>query len=681
MTIMNNAGFSLPAVLALGLVAGAAQVAAQESAPMTQPQTQWPTNGGDYFNRRFSPLTEIDKDNVTDLRAEWHIHLGGSGAGFRNSGEAQAIVVDGVAYLSTGDSDIFAIAIDDAEILWQYRANLLEENVTQCCGWVSRGVAVGEGKVFHGNLDNRVVALDQQSGEVIWEVQSEVPGLGYSITHAPLYHDGLVYIGYAGGEMGIRGRLRAFDASDGSVVWTFFTVPDPGDFGSDTWPADSDVFQRGGAAIWHTPAIDPELGMLYFSTSNAAPGSQGWLRPGDNLFSVSILALDYRTGEYRWHFQQVHHDIWDYDASNPVILYDAEYDGEPRKALVQAGKTGWLYILDRETGEPLIGIEERPVPQEPRMATAATQPYPIGDAFVPQSREIAPEGYPLVNNARIFTPFYDERVVISPGFVGGANWPPSAMDPRSKTMYICAADRPVAILAGLDGGLAPPVFPFPDMGIVAAMDLHTNRLVWQWHWNELCWSGVTATASGLLFVGRNDGRLTALDADDGMKLWEFQTDAGLNAPVSVFEHEGTQYVITYAAGNLLGGTEHGDSVWLFSLNGTIDSLPIAPPPSFIPVEPSEDEQVVATPVALAPAAGMADLDRGRVAYRSLCAACHGESGAGGHGGGSDLTMLSDPASIVAAIITGGERMPPLAAAFTPESLRDVTAYVTDVLAD
>lgn len=653
--------------------------AAQSNEQLTQLPTEWPTNGGDIYNRRFSPLTEINVDNVTNLKGEWRIHLGGSGAGYRNSGEAQAIAKDGVIYISTGDSDIFAISVETGEIIWQYRAELQDENVTQCCGWVSRGVAIGEGKVFHGHLDNRVVALDQETGEVIWEVQSELTGIGYSITHAPLYYDGLVFVGYAGGEMGVRGRIRALDASDGSEVWMFNTVPGPNDFGGDTWPQDSDIFQRGGANVWHTPALDPELGMLYFSTSNAAPTGEGWLRPGDNLFAASILALDYKTGEYRWHFQEVHHDIWDYDAPNPVILYDAEYNGEMRKALVQAGKTGWLYILDRITGEPLLGIEERPVPQEPRVATAATQPYPVGDAFVPQKLDIAPEGFKLVNNAAIFTPFYDEPTIFTPGFVGGANWPPSAINPNNNSMYICAADRPVVTRATIDGVQPLPHFPKPDMGVIAAMDLTTNRIIWRQHINELCWSGATATAGGLLFVGRNDGRLTALDQRDGTKLWEFQTGAGLNAPVTVFEYEGTQYVVAYSAGNLLGGTEHGDSIWLFSLNGSMDTLPLAPPKPFLKPPPT-DEELAARQRVVEPAMGAPDLDNGGKTYRSICSACHGETGTGGHGGGADLSLIQDAERIINAVNYGGDKMPAIGAAFTPESLRDVVAYIIEELA-
>src|SRR4029077_15213223 len=174
--------------------------------------------------------------------------------------------------------------------------------------------------------------------------------------------EGLVITGFAGADLRVRGRVKAFDARTGDLVWTFYTVPGPGEVGHDTWPKNTDAWQHGGAAVWHTPAVDPALGLLYFSTGNAGVDYNGAERRGDNLFSASIVALEAKTGKYRWHFQEVHHDIWDYDAPNPVVLFDIDMKGTSRKALAQAGKTGWVYILDRETGKPLVGIAERAVP-------------------------------------------------------------------------------------------------------------------------------------------------------------------------------------------------------------------------------------------------------------------------------------------------------------------------------
>ena len=544
------------------------------------PTTGWLTNGGDWFNRRYSPLTQINRDTVAGLKGVWRTRLNGSGVGVKYSGEAQPLVHEGVIYVVTGADDVFAISVDSGEILWTYTANLDQSVGVVCCGWTSRGLGLGDGKVYVGQLDGKLVALDQRTGAVLWSVQAERWQDGFSITGAPLYYDGLVITGFAGAEFGIRGRVKAFDAQRGSLVWTFYTVPGPGEVGHETWPRDNDVWRKGGASVWHTPAVDPELGLLYFSTGNPGPDFNGAVRAGDNLFSASIVAVDVKTGKYRWHFQQVHHDIWDYDAPSPVVLFDIEVGGRMRKALAQPSKTGWVYILDRVSGRPLVGIEERPVPQEPRQATARTQPYPVGDAFVPQSIAIPPEGFRLANQGRIFTPFWTEPIAAKPGQGGGANWPPSSYDPRTGYLYVCASDRTGVFKGGdIDQTAAPTgeryiggafgTVPFGVTGVFAALDMRTNKLVWQQQWPERCYSGSVATAGGLVFVGRGDGRLTALDSSSGALLWAFQTGAGVNAPASVFEHRGRQYVLVLSAGNLFAAASRGDSVWLFSLQGQL----------------------------------------------------------------------------------------------------------------
>jgi alcohol dehydrogenase (cytochrome c) len=645
--------------------------------PWTQfPTTQWPTNGGDYFNRRYSPLEQINRDNVAELRGVWRAHLDGSGIGPQYSGEAQPLVVDDVIYVVTGADDVFALSVETGEILWSYEANLDPANDAVCCGWTSRGVGHGEGRIYVGQLDGRLVALDAATGEVVWSIQAQRWQEGYTITSAPLYYDGLVITGFAGGERGIRGRVKAYDAATGELEWTFYTVPGPGEFGHETWSQDNDLWMDGGAPVWQTPAVDPELGLIYFSTGNPGPDYNGSLRAGDNLFSVSIVAIDARTGEYEWHFQQVHHDIWDYDSPSPVVLFDIELNGASRKALAQASKTGWVYILDRINGEPLIGIEERPVPQEPRQATAATQPYPVGDAFVPQSIPIPPEGIELVNEGRIFTPFWTgEPALIKPGPPGGANWPPTAYDPDTGYLFVCAADRPWAYIAEeidderppegetwLGGGIGG--FFGRSFGIVAAVDLHTNTLAWQQHWPDVCNSGSLATAGDLVFIGRNDGRLMALDSHTGLPLWEFQTGAGMNAPATTFDYNGVQYVVALSAGNLFSGSVRGDSVWLFALDGTIDQVEpgvaVAPPPP--PPPPPE-------PVA--------DLRNGASVYQSICAFCHGDDGRGGTGGGSSLRNVTTAEDIVTMVVEGRNMMPSLAGALSEDQIRDVAAYIVD----
>ncbi|MEJ0099399.1 MAG: PQQ-binding-like beta-propeller repeat protein [Pseudomonadota bacterium] len=675
----------LPAFAALGLTllcARTAQVAEPGDVFSSQslaalPRTGWLTNGGNLFNQRYSPLDSINRGNVAQLKGVWRTHLNGSGLGPQYSGEAQPLVHDGRIYLATGASDVFALDEVSGAILWQYSSGLDPKVSTVCCGWTNRGVALGDGKVFFGALDGRLIALDMLTGKQAWSVQAERWQDGLSLTSAPLFLDGVVITGFSGAEYGVRGRVKAFDAKTGKLLWTFFTVPGPGEIGHETWPKDSNAWQRGGGSVWQTPAADRELGLVYFSTGNASPDFNGAVRAGDNLFTSSIVAVEAKTGKYRWHFQQVHHDLWDYDAPNPVILFDARIDGRVRKGLVEVGKTGWAYILDRETGKPLLGIDERAVMQEPRQATSATQPFPRGDAIVAHEVDIPPEGYALVNGGRIFTPFFgNEGLIASPSLYGGANWPPSAYDPARQRLFVCASDVPGNFIGGGDN-TTPEVgkeylsgkvgfAPLPRTGILASVDVTTNRLVWRQRWMDQCYSGVVATGGGLLFVGRNDGRLTALDSDSGKKLWEFQTGAGMNSTVSVFERDGKQYVVAYSAGNLLGGTTKGDSVWLFALDG---KLP-----------PAQERDTQAAPVAATAATTAVANSLGNAGadiYRQACLPCHGPDGKGGHGGGAPLDKARDLASVMLTIRDGRKNMPPFGAALTAPQIQAVGAFVVE----
>ena len=552
------------------------------------PTDSWPKSGGNLFNQNYSPLTQINRQNIGGLKAVWRARLDGSGAAAKYSGEAQPIMHDGVVFIVTGADDVFAIRVKTGEALWKYQPHLDEKISTVCCGWTSRGLTVGEGKIYVGQLDGRLVALDEKSGKVVWSIQAERWQEGYTITAAPLFYDGRVIVGFAGGENGTRGRVKSYDAENGNLMWTFYTIPGPGEIGHETWPQDNDAWKHGGATIWQTPAVDPELGLIYFTTGNPGPDFNGRVRKGDNLFSVSVLAVDAKTGKYRWHFQQVHHDIWDYDSPNPVILFDVKVNGRVRKAVAEASKTGWVYILDRTNGKPLLGIDEKPVPQEPRQLTAATQPFPRGDAFVPHSIDIAPENFPLVNQGRIFTPFWTDGVVAKPAPRGGANWPASSYDPVSNYFFVCGTDSVNLFKGGEDDQKIPEEgaggrylggafagAPIPATGIFAALDMKTNKLVWRQQWKDNCYSGSVTTGGGLVFVGRNDGRLTALDSSNGKMLWEFQTGAGMNAPAAVFQYEGEEYVVAYSAGNLFAGSARGDSVWLFSLKGTMEQAAAA----------------------------------------------------------------------------------------------------------
>jgi alcohol dehydrogenase (cytochrome c) len=656
------------------------------------PAAMWATNGGNLLNQRYSPLTQINRENVGELKAHWRAALDGSGEGPRHSAQAQTLFYEGALYTVTGQNDVFAIDVETGEDLWTYRANMDPEVPNLCCGWVSRGLGMGDGKIYLGRIDAKLIALDQTTGEVVWEIQAEDPAAGYSITGAPLYYDGMVITGFAGGEYGIRGHVDAYDADTGELVWRFYTIPGPGEFGHDTWPQDNDAWKYGGAPVWQTPAIDPELGLLIFTTGNPGPDLSGHSRAGDNLFSTSFVALDVKTGEYRWHFQQVHHDIWDYDAPAPVILFDAMIDGELRKGAAEIGKSGYLFILDRTNGEPLIGIPEVPVPQEPSQATSPTQPIPIGDDIVPHTIDIAPEGWTLPYGGMTYTPFGEEAALWKPS--SGTNHYPSSYDPDSHLMFICANDSigggsqrqdPVEVTPGeqyISGQFARA--GVPGRGIYAAVDLRTNRLAWRQQWADRCSSPSAATAGGLVFLGRGDGRMTAINSSDGAMLWEFQTDAAINAPPAVFEWEGVQYVAVLAGGNAPEGVESdgADGVWLFSLEGTMEPLERTGARPGGPGGPAPQAAVV-TPAALAAPDRTPDLDSGKLIFTTGCMACHGEDGQGGHMDmvGAPLTKALSIPDIMTTASTGRNEMPSFAAVYTPEQLHDVAAYIADMVKD
>jgi quinohemoprotein ethanol dehydrogenase len=643
----------------------------------------WPVNGGSTKNQRYSILDQINRNNVSQLKGVWRHRLDGSGADTKNSGEAEPIFADGKLYIVTGDNDVFAIEVASGERLWTYNAELPEDlGKSICCGWTNRGLSMNAKSIFVGQLDARLVAINKDDGSVRWSIQAAPWQDGYSITSAPLYYDGMVITGFAGAEYGIRGMVKAFDADTGEELWNFYTVPGPGEFGHETWPADNDAWRFGGGSVWQTPAADPELGLVYFSTGNPGPDFDGSNRAGDNLFTASVVALDIKSGEYRWHFQQVHHDIWDYDAPNPVILFDMEYEGQLRHALAQASKTGWVYILDRQTGTPIIGIEERPVPQEQSQQTATTQPYPVGDSFVPQEIDIPPEGAYVLNKGRIFTAFgINKPSLISPSIAGGANWPPSAYDPIRNQMFICAADTGMTLAqessevledyngelytGGGFGGLSKT-----QTGVITAMDMATNTKVWQWRWGDTCYSGFVATAGDLLFVGRNDGRLTALDTETGRQLWEFQTGAGMNSTISTFTMNGKQYVAAYSAGNLFAGSAKGDSLWLFSLDGDIEQT--TPGDSQLQLGTMSADEIVM-------AEGVANLVAGETLFKSTCMPCHGEDGMGGHNNGMPLNNVQDLEQAVTVITQGRNAMPAFRGALTPEQMRDVSTYIIEEL--
>jgi alcohol dehydrogenase (cytochrome c) len=611
---------------------------------------EWLTNGGDWSNSRYSTLTQINRNNVKNLKGAWVTHLG-SGLGTKYSLEGTPIVKDGVMYIASGNDDVFALDAKSGALIWEHRSHIDQNINTVCCGWDNRGVAIGDGKVFLGYLDGNVVAIDMKTGQELWKTQIGRWQDGYTITSAPIYHNGVVYTGISGGDRSARGFLAALDAKTGKEKWRFWTVPSPGEFGSDTWPKPDDpdpkranAMKVGGASIWQTPAIDPDLGLIYFSTGNPGPeaGGMGRDRPGDNLFSSSIVAVNLE-GKYVWHFQQVHHDLWDFDCTSPVILFDQMYEGKLRKGIAEACKTGWIYILDRIDGKPLIGIDEKPVEVDERVASSPTQPHPRGDAVMPQCPQALA---PWVTKC-VFGVIYDQPILMSPGGNGGPNWAPMAYSPRTGMFYVTAADRPQSrILRGTGKTVGPPIGAKYG-GTLTAVDSRTNKIAWQKRvpYSIGQGSGALATASDLVFHGEPDGKFQAYDAKTGEPLWEWQTGAGADAPAITYEIDGTQYIAIASGGVSIQTTSsNSDMIWVFSLKGSPgDRLkPFAAP------QPPENIVGFSGPVARANAVKIDDYTFGpsRITVTAGTKVTFINSGATSHnatspeGGGWDTGLLA-----------------------------------------
>ena len=541
----------------------------------------WPLAGGDWTSSRYSTLTDISTETVDRLSGAWVTRLEGGA-----SSRATPVVKDGVIYLTAG-ANVFAIDGRTGETVWRWQPDSAEAGMVP--SW--QGVGLGEDLVFVGLRSAQVAALRQDTGELVWvESVGSIPQqAGEQVTTAPIHAVGKVFVGVANGDSGGQGRVVALDAATGEIAWTFFVVPHPGEFGHDTWPQDSDIWQVGGGGVWLVGTVDPDLGMVYFATGNPVPMFGGEVRAGDNLFTAAVLALDMETGERRWHYQVVRHDIWDADIATPMLLYEVEVDGRPRKALAAMRADGILFLFDRETGEPLIPIEERPVPQDARLRTAATQPFPVGaERIIPDCsfwRDKVPPPFEL--SCSFFTPpSVDQQTVVALG----APIPMVRVTPMSfspQTGYIYAQGRGHVgrakrfedpwISDNRPGGYLRLGLP-ESSGVLAAVDPRTNTVAWKQEipGGRLGTSGPLSTAGGLVFWGSADGQVDAYDARTGARVWAFQTTpAGVRmrpGPASTYAVDGTQYV----------AIPMGGEFWAFALDGTV-------PPRDVPAsEPLSD---------------------------------------------------------------------------------------------
>ncbi len=531
------------------------------------------TNGG-YAQTRYYPGSQINTGNVKKLKPAFVFQTE-----VVESMETAPIVVDGVMYVTTSYDHVYALDAVSGKELWHYKQKL-GPIATYCCGPNNRGVAISGGALFLGTLDAKLVSLDAKTGKVLWETQIADPEKGYSETMAPTVVDGKVLIGTNGGEYGIRGFVKAYSAADGTLLWTFYTIPEQGSEG--VWatkdatgrnlhrdiaaekaalamaemaapataekPASAtvdkpavpkDFYKTLGGGVWMNPSVDLKTRTIYFVVGNPSPDLYGAIRPGDNLYTDSMVAVDLDKGTYKWHSQYVPHDVWDLDAVSNTMLIDVKNkSGKMVPAVIHGGKTGHVYIHDRKTGA-LIRFSQAMIPQE-NMWVLPT-----------------PEG------ARML-----------PGANGGVEWSPMAFSPKTRLVYALNLHQPMTYhveAAAYPGGklwLGGAFKTIPtekQWGRVAAVSVDTGKIAWKHDTEQPLIGGGLVTAGGLFFFGEGNGNFDALDAKTGKKLWSFNCGAGANAMPVSYMVKGKQYVAMGCGGNTQLDFKRGNSVFVFAL--------------------------------------------------------------------------------------------------------------------
>ena len=551
-----GAGCLLAAALGLLIADGlAAQVPFARLREAADEAHNWLTYSGGYFSQRYSELDQIAPENVGDLELQWVYQTPVFGPW-----QATPIVVDGVMYVSQRPNDIVALDARTGRVFWVYNYPTPSDH-RACCGSNNRGVAVLGDRVFMGTLDAHVVAIDASTGTELWDVEVADKHLAYSLTLAPLAVKDKVIVGTAGGDRGIRGFIAAFDAATGEEAWRFHTIPGPGEPGHETWgpcppnPAtycDPVAWQHGGAAAWLTGSYDPELDLIYWGTGNPGPDFNREQRPGDNLYSNSVVALDAETGRLRWHFQFTPNDPYDYDSVQIPVLADIERGGTQFKVVLWANRNGFYYVLDRATGRFLTGL-----------------PF----VTVNWAEGLDDSGRPVETPQPPGAPTY-------PGIQGGTNWYSPAYSPRTELFYIPAWEDYASVfdgapqeyepgesfIGGVPGSFGPvrdaptvpgltrgPINTWTDAagrGAVLAVDALTGEERWKFEMTDVISSGILTTASNLLFTGARSGYFQALDAATGDLLWKANLGGQLvNGPMT-YEVDGEQYVAVIS-GNAL----------------------------------------------------------------------------------------------------------------------------------
>ncbi|MEZ5931951.1 MAG: PQQ-binding-like beta-propeller repeat protein [Alphaproteobacteria bacterium] len=506
---------------------------------------------GNYQQTRFYPSSQINTANVGDLRPAWIFQTE-----VVDSMETTPIVVDGIMYATTSFNHVYAIDARTGEQIWHYK-HTMGPITTYCCGPNNRGVAVYGDMVYMGTLDAKLVALDAKTGKLVWETELADPELGYSETMAPTVVDGKVLIGTNGGEYGIRGFVKALDWKTGEVLWTFDTTPEDS---TGVWAThdatgrdmlrdieaekkalaeQGDPFKTLGGGVWQNPAVDKESGRIFFVVGNPSPDLDGSLRPGDNLYTDSLVSVDLETGAYVCHFQYIAHDVWDLDAVSPPILVDVMNDaGEMVPGVLHGGKTGHVYVHNRDDCS-LIRHSEAMVPQENMWVL------------------------PTADGARML-----------PGANGGVEWSPMAVDEALGLAYAINLHQPMTYHVESTpypegklwlGGAFKVIASEQQWGNVTAVDYHTGAIRWKVKTAQPMIGGILATAGGLVFTGEGNGQFKAYDAETGSQLWTFQAGAGVNAPPSSYTVDGQQYVVVAAGGNAQLDYKRGNNIIAFTL--------------------------------------------------------------------------------------------------------------------
>jgi len=538
MQITHLAQTGLASVLALGLFASGPVVAqsAQDLINDANDPSTLLTYGMGYGQTRHSPLDAINAGNVSKLRPAWSYSLGDN-----RGQESFPMLYDGMMYVTTHNATI-ALDPTTGKQLWKTMVEYPAETPrVACCGIVNRGSALYEGKIFRTTLDAHVTALDAKTGEELWKTKSIDFKAGYSMTVAPMIADGVLITGVSGGEYGIRGYIEGYDPDTGARLWRTYTVPAPGEPGSETWKDGGDAWERGGGPTWLTGSYDPEMNTVFWGVGNASSWNAG-LRPGDNLYTASILAIDPKTGSIKWHYQTSPNDPFDHDGVNELV--HATIDG--RKVVMQASRNGFYYVLDRATGELI----------------AANQ-------FIDKVNWA--DGVDLATGRPNVTDIYTgavsgEEVEYWPGALGGKNWSPTSYDPNTQTTFINTLNGGMKYKA-VEPQYRPGVFYFgaeftftwaEKRGSLRAIDPMTGKVKWENAVEIPRLAGVLSTDGNLVFTGATTGEFEAFNAENGEKLWEYNTGSGVVGQPVTWEADGKQYVTVLSGGGAVYALFSGD---------------------------------------------------------------------------------------------------------------------------